>query len=143
MIERLLAAERALDAGQLEVAEPLYGQVEAADPRNAIAMTGRAKVAHAHGDLDGARRHVARALATDPDDQAARALSTALEAPRAQTAGPAFGPRPEPGPAPAPVPPVVRASPSRLGPPPPAPVAAPRRSIVGSVGRFLRRLVGR
>lgn len=111
MIERLLAAERALDAGQLEVAERLYGQVEAADPRNAIAMTGRARVARAQGDLEGARRHVARALETDPDDVAARSLSMTLQAARAH--------------APAPPPP------------------APRRSIARSIGRLLRRLVGR
>lgn len=148
MIERLLAAERALGAGQLEVAERLYGQVEAADPRNAIAMTGRAKVAHSQGDLDGARRHVARALATDPDDQAAQALSMALESPSAQAPERASGPAPipVPGPAPeagpAPVAP-VRAGASRLGPPPPAPAANPPGSIVSSIGRFLRRLVGR
>jgi len=130
VIERLLAAERALEAGQLEVAERLYGQVEAADPRNAIAMTGRAKVAQAQGDLDGARRHVTRALETDPDDQAAKALSAALESPiiRAPTAQPAPAATPRPGPAPAPVPPV-------------AGVARP--SIAGSIARLLRRLVGR
>lgn len=112
MIERLLAAQRALDAGQLEVAERLYGQVEAADPRNAIAMTGRAKVARAQGDLEGARRHVARALETDPDDQAANALAVALRAARGEA-------------------------------PAPPPAAAPRPSIVASIGRFLRRLTGR
>jgi len=130
MIERLLAAERALEAGQLEVAERLYGQVEAADPRNAIAMTGRAKVAHARGDLDAARRHVTRALETDPDDQAAKALSIALQAPiaRAPAAERAPAATPRPVPAPALVPPVA---------------GVPRPSIAGSIARFLRRLVGR
>jgi len=78
VIERLLAAERALESDQLELADRLFAQVAAADPRNAIAMTGRAKVARRQGDLDAARRHVARALETDPEDAAARALATAL-----------------------------------------------------------------
>ena len=142
MIERLLAAERALDAGQLEVAERLYSQVEAADPRNAIAMTGRAKVAHARGDLDGARRHVTRALETDPDDQAARMLVTELG--ERAAARPAAAPAMEP--------PVPAAEPGPSAPPVPSP-AAPmpasdvtavrRRSILGSIGALLRRLVGR
>ena len=78
MIERLLAAERALESDQLDLADRLYAQVAAADPRNAIAMTGRAKVARRQGDLEAARRHVARALETDPEDGAARALASEI-----------------------------------------------------------------
>jgi len=78
VIERLLAAERALESDQLELADRLFAQVAAADPRNAIAMTGRAKVARRQGDLDAARRHVARALETDPEDAAARTLATEI-----------------------------------------------------------------
>jgi hypothetical protein len=133
VIERLLAAERALEADQLELADRLYTQVEAADPRNAIAMTGRAKVARRRGDLDGARRHVARAIETDPDDAAALALSTELE----------------PGPSTAPVPPIAAPTPAPPTPAAPTPAAptptpgAPRRSLAASIGRFVRRLLGR
>ncbi len=78
MIERLLAAEDALADGRVEVAEQLFAQVAAADPRNAIAITGLAKMAFRRGDLGGAREHVARALEVDPEDAAAQALSTEL-----------------------------------------------------------------
>jgi thioredoxin-like negative regulator of GroEL len=134
VIERLLAAERALEGGQLAVADRLYEQVEAADPRNAIAMTGRAKVAQAQGDLEGARRHVARAIETDPDDRAARSLAASLETPGVAAAVPA--------PVAATPPSTPAAPPTRAATPPGAP-PAPRRSIANSIGRFLRRLVGR
>ena len=81
MIERLLAAERALEADQLELADRLFAQVAAADPRNAIAMTGRAKVARRQGDIEAARRHAARALETDPDDRVAQTLASEVAAP--------------------------------------------------------------
>jgi len=81
VIERLLAAERALEAGNLELADRLYEQVVAADPRNAIAMTGRARVAQRRGDVDAARTYVASALATDPDDAAAAELAKSIAPP--------------------------------------------------------------
>jgi Tetratricopeptide repeat len=78
VIERLLAAERALTADQLDVAERLFAQVAGADPRNAIAMTGLARVAVRRGDVERARLHVTRALGVDPDDAAAMALAAEL-----------------------------------------------------------------
>ena len=137
MIERLLAAEKALDAGQLELADRLYAQVAAADPRNAIALTGRAKVAQRQGDPDGARRHVARALEVDPDDAAAKSLSASLAAP----GGPGL-PVAVPGAAPESVLSAPAPAGSRFVAPSPE-AAPPRRSIGGAVRRFLRRLIGR
>ena len=138
MIERLLAAERAFDAGQLELADRLYAQVAAADPRNAIALTGRAKVAERQGDVTAARRHVARALETDPDDEAAKARSKTLAAAPARTAAPA-----PPATPPEPVTQPAAAAASRFVPPVPTDTPPPPRSIGGAIRRFLRRLVGR
>jgi hypothetical protein len=116
VIERLLAAERALDADQLEVAHRLFSQVAGADPRNAIALTGLAKVAVRRGDLATARLHVTHALAIDPEDAAAKALAPELgvsvvAAPAAVAPTPdaasdpnpalaSAPPKPKPGPAP-------------------------------------------
>jgi thioredoxin-like negative regulator of GroEL len=78
MIERLLAAERALEAGDLDRADRLFGQVAAADSRNAIAVVGLAEVAHRRGRADQASELVERALSIDPDDSAAERLRAAL-----------------------------------------------------------------
>lgn len=129
MIERLLAAERALDAGQLDLAERLYGQVAAADPRNAIAMTGQATVARRQGDLEAARRHLARALQTDPDDAAALALAAALDAER-----PPLELEPDQPAEPAHVAGARRSA---------DPGSASGRSIAASMRRLLRRVLGR
>lgn len=78
MIERLLAAEAALADGQLEAAERLYEQVAVADPRNAIALVGLARVAHRRGDPAAARDLAERALAIDPEEAAATRLLVEL-----------------------------------------------------------------
>jgi thioredoxin-like negative regulator of GroEL len=80
MIERLLAAERALADGQLDEAEGLFRQVAEADRRNAIAVVGLAEVALARGDRRAAADLARQALAVDPDDAAAaRILGGAAE----------------------------------------------------------------
>jgi len=134
VIERLLAAERALESDQLELADRLFAQVAAADPRNAIAMTGRAKVARRQGDLDAARRHVARALETDPEDAAARALATEIAT---STSNPEpTAPLAAPPATPPPSEPMAAAPPSQ--PTAAGPIAPPRR---GGLLAWLRRLL--
>lgn len=80
MIERLLAADAALERGEAEAAERLYAQVADADPRNAIAVVGLARVAKARGDAGAAREFAERALGIDPDEAAARRLLDELAA---------------------------------------------------------------
>jgi uncharacterized protein HemY len=94
MIERLLAADAALERGELDHAERLYTQVADADARNAIALVGMARVALARGDRGGARSFLERALTIDPEEAAARRLLAHLSAPVAPA---------EPAPAAAPV----------------------------------------
>lgn len=74
MIERLLAADAALDRGELDHAERLYAQVADADARNAIALVGLARVALRRGAAAEARDLAQRALAIDPEEAAARRL---------------------------------------------------------------------
>lgn len=95
MIERLLAAEGALARDELDAAERMYGQVADADPRNAIALVGLARVAARRDDPDGARGYAERALAIDPDEAAARRLLAELSQPRVAPPA-AKGPRPAP-----------------------------------------------
>jgi thioredoxin-like negative regulator of GroEL len=80
VIERLLAAERALEAGELEVADRIFGQIADADARNAIAVVGLAEVAHRRGRSDEASELIERALTIDPDDAAAERLRAVLSA---------------------------------------------------------------
>ena len=79
MIERLLAAEGALARDELDHAAHLYEQVAAADPRNAIAVVGLARVAARRGDSEAARGHLEHALEIDPDEAAARQLLLQLD----------------------------------------------------------------
>ena len=116
MIERLLAADAALDRGELDIADRLFTQVVEADSRNAIAVVGLGRVAARRGDLDDARALMARALEIDPDEAAAQKFLAQMT-PEA-VAAPAPESAPEPVPAPAP-----EAAPEPV--PAPAPEAAP------------------
>jgi hypothetical protein len=101
VIERLLEAERARSAGELDLAERLLTQVADADPRNAIAMVGLARVALARGDAGRALELTRRALDVDPEEAAALALLAELES----------APQPEPAPLRAPATPAAPAQP--------------------------------
>ena len=100
MIERLLAADAALERGELDAAERLFGQVAEADPRNAIAVVGLGRVAAGRDDAVAARTWFKRALEIDPDEAAARRLLTALEREVALDR-PVIPPEPAPKPTPA------------------------------------------
>jgi hypothetical protein len=71
VIELLLQAERALEMGRVDAAETLYRQVAAADPRNAIAVVGLARVTLEQGDELGAYLLARRALSIDKENSAA------------------------------------------------------------------------
>jgi len=79
MIERLLAAQAALDRDDLEAAHRLFDQVAGADPRNAIAVVGLARVATRRRAPDEARTLALRALEIDPEEAAARRLLDELD----------------------------------------------------------------
>jgi thioredoxin-like negative regulator of GroEL len=79
VIELLLEAERALEMGRVDVAETMFRQVADADPRNAIAVVGLARVAIEHGDDAGALALGRRALEIDPENAAAARLVARLE----------------------------------------------------------------
>jgi thioredoxin-like negative regulator of GroEL len=81
MIERLLAAEGALERDELDHAQRLFGQVAEADPRNAIAVVGLARVLARRGDSEAARELVAHALDIDPYEAAAQRLLGELDRP--------------------------------------------------------------
>ena len=96
MIERLLAAEKALDQGMLDTAGRLYAQVAQADPRNAIALVGLAKIALREDRIEDARELAEQALAIDPDEAAAQRLLREVYAEVRPQPGPM--PRAEPAP---------------------------------------------
>lgn len=98
MIERLLTADAALERGEADAAERLYTQVAVADPRNAIAVVGLARVAFARGDQAAARAHAERALAIDPDEAAAKRMLESLTAPATAKLLPSVEPTPPPPP---------------------------------------------
>jgi thioredoxin-like negative regulator of GroEL len=79
MIEVLIEAERAMSFNLIDRAETLYRQVVAADPRNAIAVVGLARVALERGDEPGALALARDALAIDPENDKARRLAERLE----------------------------------------------------------------
>jgi tetratricopeptide (TPR) repeat protein len=88
MIELLLQARRADEAGQLDEAERRYQQVLAADPRNVIALVALARLARRQGDTAGSAELAERALAVDPDNEAARRLRAARAEDGAATTNP-------------------------------------------------------
>ena len=99
MIERLLAAEKALDQGMLDTAGRLYAQVAQADPRNAIALVGLAKVALREDRIDDARELAEQALAIDPDEAAAQRLLREVYAEMRPALDATAAPAPAPTPA--------------------------------------------
>lgn len=78
MIEILLQAERELTMDRLDQAERLYWQAIEADPRNAIAVVGLARVAIERGDDRTAYAFAVQALGIDPDDAVALRLEARL-----------------------------------------------------------------
>jgi outer membrane biosynthesis protein TonB len=83
MIEHLLQAERALANGLLDQAETLYRSAADADPRNAIAVVGLARVAVERGDEAHALELGLRALVIDPENSAAQRLVARIREVRA------------------------------------------------------------
>src|SRR5512134_2185309 len=71
MIELLLQADRTLTMGLVDQAERLYRQAAEADPLNAIAVVGLARVAVERGDDRGAWELAVRALEIDPENASA------------------------------------------------------------------------
>lgn len=67
-----------MEMGRVDAAETLYRQVADADPRNAMAVVGLARVALEHGDEPEAYRVAHRALAIDPENSAAQRMVTRL-----------------------------------------------------------------
>ena len=107
MIELLLVAEQLIDDGAYDRAEVLFEQVSQADPRNAIAVAGLARVAIARGDREKAFSEARRALAIDPEEAAALRLIDELIAAATE---PEADEKPEPGQDLDPIPPAAARS---------------------------------
>ena len=135
MIELLIEAERAMSFNLIDRAETIYRQVAAADPRNAIAVVGLARVALERGDEAGALVLARNALAIDPDDDKAARMAERLEE-VLRTRG-AVVPAPVAAPSePAPVAAPTEPPPTRPTAPPSAPVQPPRkRSLLDRLRR--------
>ena len=78
MIELMLQAEQTLGLGLVDQAERLYEQASAADPHNAIAIVGLARVRLERGDRPGAHELVLRALSIDPENTTALRMEARL-----------------------------------------------------------------
>jgi thioredoxin-like negative regulator of GroEL len=78
VIEQLLQADRELNVDRVDQAEAIYRSVSAADPSNAIAVTGLARCALARGDDREAHELASRALSIDPEDDMARRMEARL-----------------------------------------------------------------
>jgi tetratricopeptide (TPR) repeat protein len=78
VIEILLQAERELTMDRLDQAERLYWQAIEADPRNAIAVVGLARVAVERADDRTAYAFAVQALGIDPEDAVALRLEQRL-----------------------------------------------------------------
>ena len=126
MIERLLAGEAALSDGELDAAARLFRQVADADPRNAIALVGLARVAIRRGDRDQARQLAEEALALDPGEAAASRLLAELDRPAVENLAPV-------------PPPAAAAAPANAPSPEPEPRSAARTGWRAWLGRLLRR----
>jgi len=96
VIELLLEAEQAMAFERIDRAEQLYRQVAAADPRNAIAVVGLARVASERGDDLGAYLLARRAMTMDPENDAARRLAIRLQEVLATRGEPVADPMPPP-----------------------------------------------
>jgi thioredoxin-like negative regulator of GroEL len=109
MIELMLQAEQTLGLGLVDQAERLYAQAAAADPHNAIAIIGLARVQLERGDQAGSHALVLQALSIDPENATALRMEARLRE-------------------------VLAGTGQRVSPPP---AASPAR--VGLVGRLLGR----
>lgn len=150
MIEILLQADRLLMLGLLDQAERLYTQVTQADPRNAIAVVGLARVAVERGNDEQAYVLARRALDIDPENVAAFRLAARLEEMLVgrgrslpEVPGPATVASLVPSPDPAPPPPIAgrdtRTTPPAQAPGTPPPARSRRRSTPGLLGRLFGR----
>jgi Tfp pilus assembly protein PilF len=93
MIELMLQAEQTLGLGLVDQAERMYRQAAAADPHNAIAIIGLARVQLERDDRPGAHQLTLRALAIDPENATAVRMEARL---REVLAGEGIGVNPPP-----------------------------------------------